>query len=92
MPTDASHEFQSVLSACMEQFLHEKHACGCAYQEQARILRQFDMANRSLLWMVIGNGSVFYHCDREEVAPLEREEPFLRRPKRASRQSTLNHS
>jgi integrase/recombinase XerD len=42
MPTDASHEFQSVLSACMEQFLHEKHACGCAYQEQARILRQFD--------------------------------------------------
>src|SRR6266566_149256 len=42
MPTDASHEFQSVLSACLEKFLHEKHACGCAYQEQARILRQFD--------------------------------------------------
>ena len=42
MPTDSSHDFQSVLSPCMEKFLHEKHACGCAYQEQARILRQLD--------------------------------------------------
>lgn len=42
MPTDASHEFQSVLSACMEKFLQEKHACGCAYQEPARLLRQLD--------------------------------------------------
>ena len=42
MPTDSSHDFQSVLSPCMEKFLHEKRACGCAYQEQARILRQLD--------------------------------------------------
>jgi integrase len=26
----------------MEKFLQEKHACGCAYQEQARILRHLD--------------------------------------------------
>jgi integrase len=26
----------------MEKFLHEKHACGCVYQEQARMLRQLD--------------------------------------------------
>jgi integrase/recombinase XerD len=42
MPTDPSNVFQSVLSACMEKFLQEKHACGYTYQEQARILRDLD--------------------------------------------------
>ena len=42
MPTDSSNRFQSVLSTCMEKFLQEKHACGCTYQEQARILQQLD--------------------------------------------------
>ena len=42
MPADPSNGFQSVLSACMEKFLQEKHACGYAYLEQARILRGLD--------------------------------------------------
>ena len=42
MPADPSHGFQSVLSALMEKFLQEKHACGYAYHEQARILRDLD--------------------------------------------------
>ena len=42
MPADRSNGFQSVLSACMEKFLQEKHACGYAYLEQARILRCLD--------------------------------------------------
>ncbi len=42
MPADPSKGFQSVLSACMEKFLQEKHACGYAYREQTRILRHLD--------------------------------------------------
>jgi integrase/recombinase XerD len=42
MPADPSNRFQSVLSACMEKFLQEKHACGYAYREQTRILRRLD--------------------------------------------------
>jgi integrase/recombinase XerD len=42
MPADPSNAFQSVLSACMEKFLEEKHACGYAYREQARILQRLD--------------------------------------------------
>jgi hypothetical protein len=42
MPADPSNVFQSVLSACMEKFLQEKHACGYAYREQTRILRRLD--------------------------------------------------
>ena len=42
MPTDPSNGFQSVLSACMEKFLQEKHVCGYAYREQTRILRDLD--------------------------------------------------
>jgi integrase/recombinase XerD len=42
MPTDPSHAFQSVLSACLEKFLQEKHACGYAYHEATRILRHLD--------------------------------------------------
>ena len=42
MPADPSKRFQSVLSALMEKFLQEKHACGYAYHEQARILRDLD--------------------------------------------------
>ena len=42
MPTDPSHAFQSVLSACLEKFLQEKHACGYAYHEATRILRRLD--------------------------------------------------
>jgi integrase/recombinase XerD len=42
MPTDPSNGFQSVLSAFMEKFLQEKHACGYAYYEATRILRCLD--------------------------------------------------
>src|SRR5437867_11518988 len=42
MPTDPSNGFQSVLSAFMEKFLQEKHACGYAYHEPTRILRHLD--------------------------------------------------
>src|SRR5258706_15746050 len=42
MPADSSNGFQSVLSACMEKFLQEKHACGYAYHEATRILRRLD--------------------------------------------------
>jgi integrase/recombinase XerD len=42
MPADLPSRFQSVLSACMEKFLQEKHACGYAYREQARILQHLD--------------------------------------------------
>jgi integrase/recombinase XerD len=42
MPADSANRFQSVLSASMEKFLQEKHACGYAYREQTRILRHFD--------------------------------------------------
>ena len=42
MPADPSNGFQSVLSAGMEKFLQEKHACGYAYREQTRILRRLD--------------------------------------------------
>src|SRR5229473_5071044 len=42
MPADSSNRFQSVLSACMEDFLKEKHACGYAYREATRILRRLD--------------------------------------------------
>ena len=42
MPTDPSHAFQSVLSACLEKFLQEKHACGYDYHEPTRILRHLD--------------------------------------------------
>src|SRR6266478_7978125 len=42
MPADPSNRFQSVLSACMEKFLQEKHACGYAYRESIRILRHLD--------------------------------------------------
>jgi len=43
MLNDASHlGFQSVLASLMETFLHEKHACGYAYQEPTRILRRLD--------------------------------------------------
>jgi len=42
MPADPSNVFQSVLSACMEKFLQERHACGYAYREQTRILRRLD--------------------------------------------------
>jgi integrase/recombinase XerD len=42
MPADSANRFQSVLSASMEKFLQEKHACGYAYREQTRILRQLD--------------------------------------------------
>ena len=37
MPADSPNGFQSVLSACMEKFLQEKHACGYAYRESIRI-------------------------------------------------------
>jgi site-specific recombinase XerD len=42
MPADPSHRFQSVLSAFMEKFLQEKHACGYTYHEPTRILRHLD--------------------------------------------------
>jgi len=42
MPADPSPRFQSVLSALMEKFLQEKHACGYAYHEATRILRHLD--------------------------------------------------
>jgi integrase/recombinase XerD len=42
MRADPSNGFQSVLSAYMEKFLQEKHACGYAYREQTRILRRLD--------------------------------------------------
>src|SRR6267142_1219528 len=42
MPADPSNRFQSVLSACMEKFLQEKHACGYAYREPTRILQHLD--------------------------------------------------
>jgi len=42
MPADSSHPFHSVLSALMEKFLREKHACGYAYHEATRILRHLD--------------------------------------------------
>ena len=42
MPTDPSHAFQSVLSACLEKFLQEKHTCGYDYHEPTRILRHLD--------------------------------------------------
>lgn len=42
MRADPSNGFQSVLSACMEKFLQEKHACGYAYREPTRVLRQLD--------------------------------------------------
>lgn len=42
MLADPSHRFQSVLSALLEKFLQQKHACGYAYQEPARILRHLD--------------------------------------------------
>src|SRR6266566_4682444 len=42
MPADLSNGFQSVLSACMEKFLQEKHACGYDYHEPTRILRRLD--------------------------------------------------
>lgn len=42
MPTDPPNVFQSVLSACMKKFLQEKYACGYAYREQTRILRDLD--------------------------------------------------
>jgi integrase/recombinase XerD len=42
MSADPSRKFQSVLSACMEKFLQEKHACGYAYHEPTRILRHLD--------------------------------------------------
>ena len=42
MPADSSKGFQSVLSVCMEKFLQEKHACGYAYREPARILQHLD--------------------------------------------------
>jgi site-specific recombinase XerD len=42
MPTDPSNGFQSVLSALMEKFLQEKHACGYTYHEPTRILRRLD--------------------------------------------------
>jgi integrase/recombinase XerD len=42
MSADSSNGFQSVLSACMEKFLQEKHACGYAYREEKRILRHLD--------------------------------------------------
>jgi len=42
MPADSSNAFQSVLSACMEKFLQEKHTCGYSYREEARTLRNLD--------------------------------------------------
>src|ERR1700740_3063256 len=42
MPADPSNRFQSFLSAYMENFLQEKHACGYAYREQTRILQRLD--------------------------------------------------
>ena len=42
MPADPSNRFQSVLSACMEKFLKEKHACGYAYRGPTRILQYLD--------------------------------------------------
>jgi integrase/recombinase XerD len=42
MPADPSPRLQSVLSALMEKFLQEKHACGYAYHEATRILRHLD--------------------------------------------------
>jgi hypothetical protein len=42
MPADPSNRFQSVLSACIEKFLQEKHACGYDYHEPTRILQRFD--------------------------------------------------
>ena len=42
MPADPSNRFQSVLSACMEKFLQEKHTCGYGYHEATRILRRLD--------------------------------------------------
>jgi integrase/recombinase XerD len=42
MRADPCNGFQSVLSACMEKFLQEKHACGYAYGEPTRVLRQLD--------------------------------------------------
>jgi integrase/recombinase XerD len=42
MSADSSGGFQSVLSACMEKFLQEKHACGYDYHEATRILRHLD--------------------------------------------------
>src|ERR1700687_356403 len=42
MATDASTPLQSVLSALIEKFLQEKHACGYSYRESIRILRHLD--------------------------------------------------
>src|SRR5215467_14374402 len=42
MSADPSPRFQSVLSALMEKFLQEKHACGYAYHEATRMLRHLD--------------------------------------------------
>jgi len=42
MPADSPSGFQSVLSACIEKFLQEKHACGYVYRGQTKILRHLD--------------------------------------------------
>ncbi len=43
MPNDASNTgFQVVLAPLMDKFLQEKHACGYAYHEPARILQRLD--------------------------------------------------
>ena len=42
MPANPSNGFQSVLAACMEKFLQEKHACGYDYRDQTRIMRRLD--------------------------------------------------
>src|SRR6267142_4491714 len=42
MPADSPYGFRSVLSACMEKFLQEQHACAYAYRESLRILRHLD--------------------------------------------------
>jgi integrase/recombinase XerD len=42
MRADPSNRFQSVLSTCIEKFIHEKHACGYDYHEPTRILQRLD--------------------------------------------------
>src|SRR3989442_525461 len=43
MPNDAANTgFQSVLAPFIDQFVHEKHACGYGYHELTRSLHRFD--------------------------------------------------
>jgi hypothetical protein len=63
MPTNYKNEkFQCSLAPLMEQFIHEKRACGYKYRAEARLLDEAANAEENSFVIIIWCNLITGHC------------------------------